>query len=432
MTNDGRSFIEKSSQMGQSSTLPSGFESRTNAADFSGGDRTIPAISIKVFYERSETAQIVKTAASDRRMKQASLECIAGGLSTAIEYLSANITPNLLIIESNLPSNEMLTQIDILAQYCDSDVEIMVIGAVNDIVLYRELMARGVSEYLVPPLQPLQLLRAISKLFSNPETPFLGRSIATIGAKGGVGSSTIAHNLAWAIAENIKLNTTLMDLDLSFGTTALDFNRDGPQSVADALLAPERADQAIIARLLTPATERLSLFTAPATVSQEFDISPEAFDTVIQAVRNTVSHLVLDLPHSWNSWVKDSLVSADEVILVCQPDLASLRNGKNLIDRLKSERPNDSAPHLVMNMVGIPKRPEVPLKDFATAIGVQPTLVIPYDPTVFGTATNNGQMISEYQPESKSALLMDELAGLMTGKTAQTEKKSFLQKLLRR
>ena len=230
-------------------------------------------------------------------------------------------------------------------------------GATNDIALYRQLVSRGVSEYLVPPVKPLNLIRAIGNIFADPDTPFLGKSISVVGAKGGVGASTIAHNLAWSISENARLNATLVDLDLSFGTTALDFNQEGAQTVADALLAPERADEAVISRLLTKATDRLSLFTAPATINDDLEIPTEAYDVVIQGVRRTTPYVVIDLPHMWNSWMSATLISSDEVILICQPDLASLRNGKNIIDKLKAERPNDNPPRLVLNMAGVPKPP---------------------------------------------------------------------------
>lgn len=398
--------------------------------EFEGGERPIPAISIRVFYELPSTASLLDTVSQDRRMRRADVELIAGGTGAAIEYLQSNVTPNLLILESHLSASEMIAQIDAVAEHCDPGVQVMVVGATNDIALYRQLVARGVSEYLVPPVTPLQMIRAIGNLFADPETPFLGKCISVVGAKGGVGSSTIAHNLAWSISENARLNATLVDLDLSFGTTALDFNQEGAQTIADALLAPERADEAVIARLITKATDRLSLFTAPATVTDALDIPNEAYDIVIQSVRRTVPFVILDLPHIWSEWLRATLVSSDEVIIVCQPDLASLRNGKNMIDVIKAQRPNDAPPRLVVNMVGVPKRPEIPIKDFAAAIGAEPEIVLPFDPHLFGTASNNGQMISETQADAKSSLALNHLASVLTGQAVDVPQKSFVQKLL--
>lgn len=395
-----------------------------------GGDAMLPAISIKLFYEREETRALMELCSRDRRMGRATVECIAGGIPAAIADLQATSTPNLLMIESSAQAVQVLHEIDALAEHCDEHVKVLVIGAVNDITLYRQLVARGVSEYLVPPFQPLQIIRSISSLFTDPDAPFLGKQISVVGAKGGVGASTIAHNLAWALAENTHVNTTLVDLDLSFGTTALDFNQDTPQTIADALLAPERADNAVIERLLARATERLSLFTAPANINQIIDIPDDAYSTVIENVRRNVPYMVLDLPHTWTHWVRNALIASDEVVIVCQPDLASLRNGKNMIDQLKGHRINDHPPRLVLNMCGMPKRPEIPVKDFAAAIGVEPDIVVPFEPEVFGMAANNGQMISETSPAAKSSIAIDQLAAALTGKTVHQAEKSFFKKLL--
>lgn len=394
------------------------------------GDRPIPAISIYAFVEKPETRDLIETIARDRRLGRTSIEIHDGGLDAAIQYLAQNATPNLLMVESTAPASRMVDDIDRLAGQCESGVEVMVIGTTNDIPLYRKLVARGVSEYLVPPIQPLQVIRSIADLFNDPDAPFMGRSIAVVGAKGGVGASTIAHNLAWAMAENGRVNTTLVDLDVSFGTTALDFNEDPQQTVIDALLDPERADEAVVNRLLAKATDRLSLFAAPATVADLPEISPDAYAKVIETVRRNTPYVVLDMPHTWSSWVIETLINADELVVVCQPDLASLRNGKNIIDQLVASRPNDTKPRLVLNMAGVPKRPEIPVKDFAAAIGIEPSIVLPFEPHLFGLASNNGQMISETDPAAKPSLAIDHLASLITGQSVEQPTKSLLAKLL--
>jgi pilus assembly protein CpaE len=395
-----------------------------------GGYRAIPAISAMAFCESGRTVALMEAVASDRRMSQATLQTQEGGLEAAIAYLQENQTPNLLILESSAANATMIAQIDELASHCDEGVQVMVIGNTNDIGLYRQLMARGVSEYLVPPVPPVQIVRSISQLFADPDAPFVGKSISVIGAKGGVGASTIAHNLAWSLAESAHVSTALIDLDLSFGTTALDFNHENQQTVADALLAPERVDDTVVSKLLAKITDRLSLFTAPATVSQIMDIPSESYTSIIDTVRRVMPYVVLDMPHAWNEWTYQTLLSSDEVILVCQPDLASLRNGKNIIDELKAQRPNDAPPKLVVNMMGVPKRPEIPAKDFAAAIEVEPSVILPFDPQLFGTASNNGQMISETDATADASISIDNLAGALTGREIVPQTKSLLNKLL--
>ncbi|WP_084397516.1 AAA family ATPase [Henriciella aquimarina] len=398
--------------------------------NFHGGDPAIPAISVLAFHEKNSTRDMMEKVAHDRRMINTTVEIHDGGIPAAIEHLAHNPTPNLLIVESSAQTPVMIQQIDDLAANCEEGVQVMVVGEMNDISLYRQLVARGVSEYLVPPVEPVQMVRSISTLFTDPDAPFVGKSISVIGSKGGVGSSTIAHNLAWALAENAMVNTSLVDLDLSFGTTSLDFNHETQQTIADALLSPDRTDDAVISRLLAKATDRLSLFTAPASVNQIMDIDSQSYSMVIEGVRRLMPFVVLDLPHGWSDWIYNTLVTSDEVILVCQPDLASLRNGKNMIDQLKSQRPNDNPPKLIINMAGVPKRPEIPVKDFAAAIEVEPEIILPFDPQLFGTASNKGQMISETDPQSKPSQAIDHLASLLSGRETVQTKKSFLKKLL--
>lgn len=395
------------------------------------GNITVPRITVHAFCERSGTAKVIEAASQDRRLAKASLDIQEGGLSRALQFYQEQMTPDLLIVESSVPAKQMIAQIDALAELCDPNIRVLVIGAVNDVQLYRQLLSRGVSEYLVPPFQPVQLIKSISALYVDPDRPFMGRSVAVVGAKGGVGSSTIAHNLAWSITENIHINATLVDLDLSWGTTALDFNQEGHQTVADALSDPDRVDDNVLDRLLTKATDRLTLFTAPATLGSDLDIADESYDDVIERVRRNVPFVVLDLPHVWSEWTKTAMINADDVVIVCQPDLASLRNGKNLVDFLKNERSNDSPPKVVLNMVGVPKRPEIPVKDFAAAIGVEPALVLPFEPQLFGQASNNGQMISETAPESKASVGIDHLAGLLTGRSVVEREKSLFSKLIK-
>jgi pilus assembly protein CpaE len=140
--------------------------------------------------------------------------------------------------------------------------------------------------------------------------------------------------------------------------------------------------------------------------------------------------MTIGLPHIWTSWVKHTLLAADEAIIVAGPDLASLRNTKNIMDLLKAMRPYDAPPAVVLSMVAVPKRPEIPYKDFAEALGAEPVASIPFDPQLFGMAANNGQMIGEVAAQSKTAIAIDELAASLTGrKPVETKKASITDKI---
>ncbi len=397
-----------------------------------GGDRILPRISMHAFCVRSSLLAMMNNIGEDRRMANVALEVHEGGIPAAIQYYGQETTPNLLLIEAIGDRQRMLADLDTLAEHCDENIRVVVVGETNDIRLYRELMDRGVSEYLVSPIKPVQLIRSISALFADPDTPFVGKTLAVTGVKGGVGASAVAHNLAWALSERIKVNSTLVDLDLNFGTTGLDFNQETNATVADALMSPDRFDEAVMGRLIAKASDRLSLLTAPATLDRTYDLDPETYVQVLEMVRGSVPFVVLDLPHIWSDWFKTTVMSSDEIVVVATPDLASLRNGKNMVDFLKAARPNDAPPRLVLNMVGLPKRPEIPPKDFGQAIGLEPSLVLPFDAQLFGTAANNGQMIFDVAPDSKCAQGIDELAATLSGREIQATKGSLIKKILGR
>jgi pilus assembly protein CpaE len=310
----------------------------------------------------------------------------------------------------------MLGQLDRLAEVCDPGTKVLVIGGHNDIALYRELMRRGVSEYLVPPLQTLQLIHAITTLYADPSAPFVGRQIAFCGARGGVGSSTIAHNLAYTLTERMQTNAVIVDFDLPFGTAGLDFNQDPPQGIADAVMSPDRIDTAFVDRLLSKCTDHLSLLAAPATLDKVYDFGTEAFDTIFDVLRATVPCVVLDVPHVWTGWARRTLIGADDILIVAEPDLANLRNTKNLIDLLRAARPNDTRPQYCLNQVGMPKRPEIKAADFAKALEFDPIASIPFEPALFGTAANNGQMIAEVSAGHRAAETFRSLAQTLTGR----------------
>ena len=359
-------------------------------------------------------------------MARATAVIRTGGLAAAVELYQNQPTPSLIIVESLEPAPQLLALLDRLAEVCDPGTKVMVAGQTNDIALYRELMRRGVSEYLVPPLRPLPIIGAITSLYADPAQPFVGRQIAFVAAKGGVGASTLAHNFAYAMSETMQAATVIVDFDLAFGTAGLDFNQDPLQGVADALSQPERLDSVLMDRMMARCSERLSLFAAPANLDQDYDISPELFEDVAGKIRAAAPYIVLDLPHAWSAWKRKVLMTSDDLVVVATPDLASLRNAKNMIDLVRQSRPNDQPPRLVLNQVGVPGRPEIPVKDFGEALGLSPSLVLPFDPKLFGQAANNGQMLSEVNAKSKSAEGIDYLARLISRREAPVIAKTSL------
>ena len=389
-----------------------------------------PRVSVQAFCETVETGASVQAAGEDRRLDKAHLKIQMGGMAAAIEAYRTAPTPNVIILETE-GRNDILNGLDQLASVCDAGTRVIVIGRLNDVTLYRELVRRGISDYLIAPVSPLDVVRSICGLFSVPEAKAVGRVIAIVGAKGGVGASTVAHNVAWAIARDLALDSVVADLDLAFGTAGLDYNQDPPQGIADAVFSPDRIDTAFMDRLLSKCTDHLSLLAAPATLDKVYDFGSDAFDSIFDTLRTTMPCIVLDVPHQWSGWTKRALIGADDILIVASPDLANLRNTKNLFDTLKSARPNDRAPLYCLNQVGVPKRPEISASEFAKAIETQPIATIPFEPQIFGSAANNGQMIAEIASSHRVSEMFLQIAQRLTGRgEAKKPRMSILSPLL--
>jgi pilus assembly protein CpaE len=391
-----------------------------------------PRVSVQAFCETVATAAAVRSASEDRRLGKAHLTVQMGGVEAAIESYRTVPTPNVIILETEGRS-DILAGLDELATVCDPGTRVVVIGTTNDAAPYRELVRRGVSDYVIGPVSPLDVVRSICSLFSASEALPVGRIIAVVGAKGGVGASTVAHNVAWAIARDLALDSVVIDLDLAFGTAGLDYNQDPLQGVANAVFSPDRLDTAVMDRLLAKCTDHLSLLAAPATLERVYDFGADAFDSIFDTLRMTTPCIVLDVPHQWSGWTKRVLVGADDILVVAEPDLANLRNTKNILSMLKTARPNDRAPLYCLNQVRMPKRPEIDARGFAKTIESPPIASIPFDSRMFGTAANNGQMIAEIAAGHRTTKMFVQIARQLTGRgETKRPRESFLAPIMNR
>jgi pilus assembly protein CpaE len=384
-----------------------------------------PRVSVQAFCETTTTADALQSAGLDRRLAKAHLTIKMGGMEAAIETYHSVPTPNVIILETKA-GHDILTGLDELATVCDAGTRVVVIGSDDDVAPYRELVRRGVSDYVVGPVETLDVVRAICGLFSASEDTPVGRIIAVVGAKGGVGASTIAHNVAWSIARDLALDSVVIDLDLAFGTASLDYNKDPLQGIANALFANERPDSAFIERLMSKCHDRLNLLASPAALDRVYDLGADAFDAIFDTLRLTTPVIVLDIPHQWSGWTRRALVGADDILIVAEPDLANLRNAKNMLSLLKAARPNDRPPLYCLNQVGMSRRPEISAREFAKAIEGPSLASIPFDPKIFGTAANNGQMISEISAGHRVSKTFAHIANQLTGRGEAKKPKGSL------
>jgi pilus assembly protein CpaE len=384
----------------------------------------IPQITIHVFGDTPVFVGAMERTLADRRMSRANAKLHPGGIVAAIDIYRHSASPNLVIVESRAAVADLYAQLDSLADVCAAGTKVIVIGYTNDVAIYRELLLRGVSEYAVAPVDPLSMIAIISRLYRDAGANRFGRSLAFIGASGGVGSSTIAQNVASTIARSYSCDVILADLDLPFGTASLGFDLNPSEGIAQALKDSSRFDDMLLERLLMKCEDHLQVLTAPATLEQSYDLEEDAFEPLLEVAQANVPFVVLDQPHIWTSWTKKTLLAADEVVITALPNLASLRNAKSLVDLLKQARPNDAPPKLVLNQIGMPKRSEIRPDKFADVLHIEPIACIPFDLSV-SAAANNGQMIADVSPKSAVSRSLAKIAETVTGRRPENRTNGF-------
>jgi pilus assembly protein CpaE len=365
----------------------------------------VPPIDIYASWDRADIAERqLAHFAADKHLARAEISIERGGLDGAIAHC-ARQSPDLLIVDTTLDAESMLAGLDRLARVIAPATKLIVIGAVNDVTLLRELAARGVAEYIVPPARKSDLIRAACRLFADAST---ARVFAIIGARGGVGASTLAQNLAWTIAERQWARTALIDLDLPFGSAAFALGDDA----LDERHALENSD---FLRARVGRAERLEIINVSDAFKCDVRCDEAKLDAVLHAARRLNSFVVLDVPHDWNAWVKRALAFADETIIVASPDLTSLRNTEGMLRQLKATKPRVN-PLIALSMAGMRQRCEIPRKDFLQALGADATIEFPFAPEVFGLAALKGQMLSETAPKAKAVSDIEALATALTGR----------------
>ncbi|CAK0774230.1 pilus assembly protein CpaE [uncultured Gammaproteobacteria bacterium] len=333
-------------------------------------------------------------------------------------------SPPLLLVEANGTPEMYLSQLDSLAEVCDPNTNLIMIGECNDIDLYRALKHRGVADYLVVPCPAIRLVESILELYTDQTKIPIGRAIAFVGAKGGCGSSTLAHNVAYAIGRLTDTDVVVIDFDLAFGNADLTFNIETPHGIRNILSDTDRVDEAFLQRFTVKYGERVHLLAAATSLEGDAAINLTALEEAVEAIKRQAKFVVLDLPHVWSEWVKLALQMSEAIVVTAIPDLASVRNTRNLIDYLSTGRPLETPPLLVLNRVGAARKGEVDLKDFAQTVGLTPQVTLHEDSDAFGRAASIGKMIEEVAGRSRPAEAIRQLAMVLSETDTRKRKRS--------
>lgn len=365
-------------------------------------------------------------------------KCYKGGLRNAVQSLSITASPNILLIDLS-ESGDPLNDINALAEVCEPGTVVVAVGQVNDVRLYRDLIASGIHDYLLKPLSPGQVRDSLAQaqaVFATPKHHDSGSAkqhitAAVIGTRGGVGASTLATSLAWIFSADQKMPTALLDLDIHFGTGALCLDLEPGRGLTDAIENPSRIDGLFIERAMIRANDNLAILSAEAPINMPLMTDGAAFLQLEEEFRQAFEMTVIDLPRNMLINFPQLVADVNVVVLVAEMTLASARDTIRLLSWLKANA-SQARVIVVANKVQ-PSMGEISKTDFEASIETAIQLSIPYDVKAASTAAKLGQTFADANRSTKAGSAIRELGQMVADQDDSVDsaapKKSLLGKL---
>lgn len=358
----------------------------------------LPAATIGVFARDKTLKETVAKLADDWRFARTQMDVIDGDVDTAMSLYKSKPAHNVIIVETQSVDDAFVQQLEDLAQYCDETTAAIVIGHVNDVNLYRKLIAMGVSDYLVLPLSGEVLSEVMAKSMIDRLGASGSKLVAVLGAKGGVGASSVAQALATGVSEFMDEKTMIMDAAGGASYLTVAFGADPLTSLSAAAKAAVASDKDSLKRMILKPTAKLSVLASGGEGILETPVTAEGFEDVLDAVMEENPATIVDLSQAESKIAKVTLQRAHVIVLVAQPTVQSLRNVRSLMQDIKDLRGGEgetSQIKLVLNMKGQFADQEVPPGDVEKALGKKIDLILPFDTKAFPMAEVTGQKIFE-------------------------------------
>jgi pilus assembly protein CpaE len=347
-------------------------------------------------------------------------KCNKGGLRNAVQSLSISASPAILMVDLS-ESGDPLNDINALAEVCEPGTVVIAVGQVNDVRLYRDLLASGIHDYLLKPLSVSALRDSLTQaqaVFMSPrnsdgEAIKKHVSTAVVGTRGGVGASTLATSLAWLFSSDHKKPTALLDLDVHFGTGALALDLEPGRGLTDAIENPSRIDGLFIERAMIRANEQLAILSAEAPINSPLMTDGSAFLQLEEEFRQAFEMTVIDLPRNMLINFPHLLAEVNVVALVTEMTLASARDTIRLLSWLKANAPG-AQPLIVANKVQ-PGVSEISKADFEASIERKINYVIPFDQRAAANAAKLGQTFADANRSAKAGQVIRDVAKAIVG-----------------
>lgn len=355
----------------------------------------LPTSSVDLFLKDKQTTEAANSLINDWRFARVNVNVEEGNVQTAIQSYKETKSPNLVIIETEVIDESFTKALETLSEYCEEGTSAIIIGPVNDVNLYRSLTAMGVSDYLVKPVlfDPLREIIAsnlIEKLGAKGS-----RLIGVIGAKGGVGVSSLSQGLAWGISDSLNQKTFLMDAAGGWSSLSVGMGFDPATTLFEAVRAATNKDEDTLGRMFFKASDKLTVLAAGSDPMLEASVHAQQYEELIDLMMVKYPVVMIDLSGSIPSLKRAVINRAHELVVVTTPTLPALRSARSLIQEIKLLKSGDlSNVDLIVNMEGMIPSKEVPKKDIADSMDMKPTVTIPFDAKLFIGSENEGKKLT--------------------------------------
>jgi pilus assembly protein CpaE len=299
---------------------------------------------------------------------------------------------------------------------------VLVSSTSTDGRLILESMRAGAKEFLTEPLKPEDLSAALQRV-KRQATGASGTSsrkegcqvFAVAGATGGVGSSSIAVNLACALAADESNSVVLVDLDVALGDADVFLDTIPEYTLADIAQNVERLDLTLLRKSLTVHSSGVHLLPRPLQLEDVRLITPDKLQRVIGLLKTSFTHLVVDTSKSYSELDMLALRAADDVLMVTQLDLPCLRNVVRLLATFDEDDALREKVKVVVNRFG-QDGGQISLKKARDTIGRDVFWQVPNDYRVMVEVRNNGVPLLQHAPKAVITQSIGQLADALCGK----------------
>lgn len=345
-------------------------------------------------------------------------------LDAALGRIREGVQPRILIIDLS-ESTAPIAEISAGRAVGGPDLKILALGTVNDVTLFRDLLAAGANDYLVKPPSREALAAALEKrsTANGGGAGGLGQVIAFFGSRGGVGTTTTAVGCAWLFAEQHKERTALIDLDLHYGTVALYLDTDPGSGLCEALEQPSRIDSLFVERAMVKASDTLRVLAAEASIAEALMVDAGAIDVLLYELRRKFAWVVVDMPRMVTPTQRVVLSAASRVIIVCERTLSGLRDTIRLQTLIREHAPQTRLMLVESGATG--DRAMVSKGEFEKAVGKSLDASISFDPKAAGAASSSGQPLPAAAPRSTVTKELQQLVSTMAGPVEAPKRRLF-------